>query len=309
MAAQVFDLQVNGAFGIDLFRAGSKDLDRLAQGLAKAGVTAFLPTLITSPEAQLLPAIENLGEWITSRPGRGAKPVGMHLEGPFLNPEAAGVHPPMEMQRASLETLEKWWNASRQTIRLMTVAPETHSDAELKTLTQWAKRRKVRLSIGHSKATFEQAQRAFDLGFTGVTHAWNAGAFHHREPGVLGAAMGRKRVYIMVIVDGVHVHPAAVDWILRAHPANQVIFVSDCAPSAGLKEGQESDFGPIRVRQVDGQARVIQPNGQAIAIGGSGMLLPQAIATFKKASKVGRASPAARWKAWAAGNAIRWLRN
>jgi N-acetylglucosamine-6-phosphate deacetylase len=246
-----------------------------------------------------------VGEWIASLPKKGAKPLGLHLEGPFLNPEAAGVHPAQEMRRASIPTLEEWWKASHETIRLMTVAPEIHSPEELKALCSWAKKRKVRLSIGHSHASYAQATRAFDLGFSGVTHAWNAGQFHHREPGVLGAALGRKDVYIMVIVDGVHVHPAAVEWILRAHP--QMIFVSDCAPSAGLKDGEESDFGPIRVRQVRGEARVVQPHVQAGPIGGSGVLLPSAVRTFKKASQFARAQAPSRWRAWSGGHALKWL--
>lgn len=302
----MIDLQVNGAFGIDLFRADAPQLDALAKRLGKAGLTGFLPTLITAPTSDLEPALQRVGGWV-ARFGKtpGARPLGLHLEGPFLNPESAGVHPAMEMKPASTETLEHWWTLSQGTLRLLTVAPEIHSIAELKLLTRWARKRDVRLSIGHSRATFAQAQQAFNLGFSGVTHAWNAGTFHHREPGVLGAAVGRPGVHVMVIVDGVHVHAAAVEWLLRAH--SSVIFVSDCAPSAGMKNEEESTFGPIRVRQVDGGARVIQPNGQVGAIGGSGMLLPAAVRTFQKESAYARGLPVARWKAWTERNAQKWL--
>ena len=124
----------------------------------------------------------------------------------------------------------------------------------------------------------------------------------------MGAAIGRKDVFIMVIVDGVHVHPATIEWMMRAHPRDRMIFVSDCAPSAGMKDGQESAFGPIRVRQVNSEARVVQPNGQAGAIGGSGLLLPKSVQEFKRASAYARSLPTAQWRACSLGNAAKWLR-
>ncbi len=300
------DLQVNGAFGIDLFRAGPEKLDELSTRLARARVDAFLPTLITAPEALWWKALGEVGRWVAR--AKRARPLGLHLEGPFLNPQASGVHPSADMRRATVEWLERIWRESSETVRLMTVAPEVHSDAELRLLCAWARRRGVRLSIGHSVATYEQARRAFDLGFTGVTHAWNAGRFHHRDPGVLGAALGRDDVYVMVIPDLVHAHAVSVEWILRMHPAGRVVFVSDCAPSAGLRDGEEADFGSFRVRQVAGEARVVEARGVFGAIGGSGMLLPQAVARFKKASKWARSFSVARWGGWCGGNAARWLR-
>jgi N-acetylglucosamine-6-phosphate deacetylase len=187
----------------------------------------------------------------------------------------------------------------------MTVAPEVHTREELVALVRWARVRDVRLSVGHSVATYEQARAAFDLGFSGVTHAWNAGRFHHREPGVLGAAVGRDDVHLMVIPDLVHCHRAAVEWLLRMHPPRRLVFVSDCAPIAGQPEGATSEFGSFQVQMRNGEARLMGASAGDLA--GAGALLPAAVRRFKKASAWARAQKPLQWRRWCSENARRWL--
>src|SRR5206468_2971357 len=106
-----------------------------------------------------------------------------------------------------------------KTLKIITLAPEVLARDELEELVAWARKRKVLLSIGHTRATEAQARQAFDLGFGAVTHAWNAMTFHQREPGTLGAALGREDVSVELIVDQVHVSAKVVEWTRRLHPA------------------------------------------------------------------------------------------
>src|SRR5690606_13058107 len=126
----------------------------------------------------------------------------------------------------------------------------------------WAKKRKIRLSIGHTRCTEVEASEAFAKGFTGVTHAWNAMAYHHREPGVLGAALsnasrsrGNRDVSIEVIPDEIHVHSTFIDWTLALHPEG-VFFVSDAAPAACTDGARFYRFGDLECRFQDGASRL-----------------------------------------------------
>src|SRR6185437_15636763 len=149
-------------------------------------------TLSTDPH-ELAQAVSRLGEWIHSERGslsRGgsvrAMPLGIHLEGPFINSSCCGAHPPSSIRSLDLKELEALWKLSQGTLKILTIAPETLSSKALTRLVDWANHRGISLSLGHSKATEKQAKSAFESGFRGVTHAWNALAFHQRSPGALG---------------------------------------------------------------------------------------------------------------------------
>src|SRR5690606_23732449 len=225
------DLHFHGAFGIDLMTAKPAELDDLSAELWKRGVAAFSATTLSAPPSELETAVSRLGAWIRKNSAPGAKPLGIHLEGPFIHSDAAGAHSPGCIRRATLEELEKLWEVSKKTLQILTLAPETLSAGELDAVIAWAKKRKIRLSIGHTRCTEVEASEAFAKGFTGVTHAWNAMAYHHREPGVLGAALsnasrsrGNRDVSIEVIPDEIHVHSTFIDWTLALHPEG-VFFV------------------------------------------------------------------------------------
>jgi N-acetylglucosamine-6-phosphate deacetylase len=201
-----------------------------------------------------------------------ALPLGLHLEGPFLSLQARGAHPSGAVRPLEKKELLELWEASRGTLKILTLAPEELTPSLMKWLVDWSRdRKKVILSAGHSRATTPQAQHAFDSGFTAVTHAWNAMAFHQREPGILGAALGRKGVHVELIGDGVHVSPEVVRWTCQLH--KEICWVSDCTPAAATKRGTESSFGPLRVRQTqDGASRL-----EDGSLAGGGQLLPEAL--------------------------------
>ncbi len=262
------DLHFHGAFGIDLMTAKAADLDSLSAQLAEKGVAGFSATTLSASEADLAKTVTRLGAWIRSNSAPGAKPLGIHLEGPFLNAAAAGAHPPGILRKLRMSELEKLWELSKETLHILTIAPETLDDATRAELGRWAKKRQVRLAIGHTRCTMAEAEAAFADGFTGVTHAWNALSYHHREPGVLGAALGRKTTTIELILDEVHVHAAFIDWTLALHPKG-TFFVSDAAPSACTDGTHYHRFGDLECRFQDRASRL--PDGR---LAGGGFLLP-----------------------------------
>lgn len=263
------DLHFHGAFGIDLMTAKPAELDSLSAELENKGVAGFSATTLSASETDLAAAVTRLGAWIRSESAPGARPLGIHLEGPFLSADAAGAHPPGILRKLRMTELEKLWALSKETLHILTIAPETLDDATRKELGAWAAKRRVRLAIGHTRCTQAQAETAFADGFTGVTHAWNALSYHHREPGVLGAALGRKETYVEIIPDEVHVHATLIDWTLALHPKG-TFFVSDAAPAAGTDGAHFHRFGDLECRFQDRASRL--PDGR---LAGGGFLLPE----------------------------------
>jgi len=279
-------------------RADNRQLNQLAKKLWEHGIAAFCPTTISTQAEELNAALERLGSWIletrSNKNYSGALPLGIHLEGPFINPESAGAHPSDSMQPLTLEKLQKFWEASRKTLKIITLAPElllsendpTLGKATLSRIGSWAQQKGIQLSLGHSQATQTQARLAFECGISGVTHAWNALSFHHRSPGALGAALGRKNVYIELIADGTHVSPALIRWTCQLHSAGRVqqpiCFVSDCAPAAGTFKSASNEerwysFGPLQTIHSGKSGACRLPNG---SLAGGGLLLAEAFSLW-----------------------------
>jgi N-acetylglucosamine-6-phosphate deacetylase len=238
------DLQVNGFGGVDFLDADTAAYARAGDALLETGVTAYLPTLITSPEDQTLAAMREvpLGE---SRP----RILGMHLEGPFLSPNRLGTHEASARRDPDLALLERLLDTGP--VRLMTLAPELPgADALIDRLLE----RGVAVSLGHSDATAAQANAAFDRGARSVTHLFNAmRPFLHRDPGIVGAALARDDVVVSIILDGVHLAPetALVAW--RA-AVGRLALVTDAITAAGVADGSYS-FGNLDVQVHEGTVR------------------------------------------------------
>lgn len=283
------DLHFHGAFGIDLMTAPPEAMTELSERLWQSGLSGFCPTTLSAGAEDLAQTVGRIGPWVrkkwdqksSSRSSKEALPLGIHLEGPFIHPNSRGAHPAEVIRPVGLSELETLWELSENTLKILTIAPENVSD--LKGLTAWCRKRKIILSLGHSRATEEQATHAFDLGFSGVTHAWNALPFHHRAPGPLGAALGRKNVHIELIIDQVHVAPTLLRWTRKLHGKEPLCFVSDCVPAAAMalpnetgdETGPWASFGSLKVRQQGGACRLADGS-----LAGGGFLLPQMIAKY-----------------------------
>ena len=255
------DLQVNGFAGVDFLGADAAGYARAGEALLATGVTAYLPTLVTAPEETLVEAIRSVPL------GRdGPRIVGVHLEGPFLAPGRLGAHPPAFRRDPDPALLERLLAAGP--VRLVTLAPELPGGLELVRL---ARRRGVAVSLGHSDATAEQAHAAFDLGAVAVTHLFNAmRPFHHREPGLAGAALSRPDVIVQLIVDGVHLANDTVRLVWRL-AAGRVALVTDATALAG-QGGSSPTLGGAPIEAREGAAR--RPGG---VLAGSMLTMAEAV--------------------------------
>jgi N-acetylglucosamine-6-phosphate deacetylase len=243
------DLQVNGFGGVDFLDSDAAGYRRAGEALLETGVTAYLPTFITAPEEQLLAAV---GE-VPSQ-GDGPRILGIHLEGPFLAPGRLGTHPPLARRDPDPALLERLLASGR--ISLVTLAPELEGADVLIDLLL---RRGVTVSCGHTDATAEEANAAFDQGVGTVTHLFNAmRPLRHRDPGIAGAALAREDVVVQIILDGVHLAPETARLIWRA-AAGRVVLVTDAVSGAGVQDGSYS-LGGFEVKIRDGVAR--GPDGQ-----------------------------------------------
>jgi N-acetylglucosamine-6-phosphate deacetylase len=230
------DLQVNGFGGVDFLNADAAGYARAGDALLETGVTAYLPTLITSPPDELVAALREV-------PAGEARPriLGVHLEGPFLSPRRLGTHPPSARADPDPDLLERLLEDGR--VRLMTLAPELPGAPALISRLH---ERGVAVSLGHSDADADQANEAFDLGVHTVTHLFNAmRPFLHRDPGIAGAALARDDVIVQIIVDGVHLAPETAQVVWRA-AAGRVALVTDAIAAAGASDGSYS-IGSLHV--------------------------------------------------------------
>lgn len=226
------DLQCNGGFGCD-FTADPTTIWSVAARLPQYGVTAFLPTIITSPLTTITQAQETL---IAGPPSDqvGAYPLGLHVEGPFLNPAKKGAHNPAYLRQPALADVRDW--SAEGGIRLITLAPELPGALALvDTLTK----RGVVISAGHSLATFAEAQAGFAAGITYGTHLFNAmPPLHHREPGLVGALLAEAKVKVGLIADGVHVHPSLVQLVWQVVGPERLTLVTDAMAALGMPAGR-----------------------------------------------------------------------
>ncbi|MDH4378457.1 MAG: N-acetylglucosamine-6-phosphate deacetylase [Vampirovibrionales bacterium] len=236
------DLQCNGAFGIDVNHATAAQIRVLLKQLAQTGTTHVMLTLITAPLEDMIRAIQTLESVIREPRPDEAHVLGIHLEGPFLNPLCGGIHPPTAMPRKiSIATLETLCSPS---VKLVTLAPELPGALEA---IGWLTKRGITVFAGHTAATAAEAMMAFDAGVTGVTHLFNAmKPFHHRAPGLISVALTHPHVTITLIADGHHVYPEALRLAITAKGAagaGKVVLVSDSMPLAGTPVGTQGHFG------------------------------------------------------------------
>ena len=226
----LIDLQVNGGFGeeVDHDPAGIR---RLAARLPEAGVTAFLPTVISAPSAAYGAVFRAFFE---AKGAPGARPIGLHLEGPYLSPERAGAHPLAAITGADPHLLDELLQG--EGLRLMTLAPER--DGGLGRIRR-LRERGVLVALGHTDASREAFAGGVDAGATMATHLFNAmSPFAHRAPGSVGAALVDDRVTAGLIADGVHAHPASIELALRAKGPERIALVSDLMAAGGMQPGR-----------------------------------------------------------------------
>ncbi|WP_174727620.1 N-acetylglucosamine-6-phosphate deacetylase [Mesobacillus harenae] len=247
----MIDVHIHGVNGADTMDATPEALETMARALPGEGTTSFLATTITQEQAAIESALENAGHYMKNqRPGI-AEAVGIHLEGPFINENKAGAQPQGHIIDPDLVLFKKWQALSHDTIRLVTLAPEQPGGEQL---IQHLKEHNIIPSIGHSDATFAQVEEAIKNGLSHATHLYNQmSSFHHREPGVVGAALLKDELMVEIISDGVHARPEAVELAFRQKTANRLVLVTDSMRAKCLKNGTY-DLGGQEVTVTDDKA-------------------------------------------------------
>lgn len=239
IAPGFIDLQINGGYGVDFsYDTGSieKSIDLVANNILQNGVTAFCPTIVTSP----ISVYHDITSKVKRKHGgiHGATVLGLHVEGPFINVQKKGAHPAHHIRDLlqAYQSVELTYG-NLDNISIITLAPElTNSDDVIKKIVE----NDIVVSLGHSIADLVQGENAVKNGATFITHLFNAMLpFHHRDPGLVGLLTSEKierPIYYGIIADGVHTHPAALRIAYRTHPQGLVL-VTDAIAALGLSDG------------------------------------------------------------------------
>jgi N-acetylglucosamine-6-phosphate deacetylase len=252
LAPAFFDVHIHGAKGHDAMEATPEALGTMSSFLASHGTGNFLATTVTAPLDATLRALSGLAKLLAQPPVAGhARPIGIHLEGPFLSRAKCGVQPAECLLEPDIATFDRFFDAAEGHVRLMTLAPELPGAPEL---AAHARSRGVRISLGHSNATAAETQAAIRAGADSATHTFNAmRPLNHREPGILGTVLTCDSLYAEMICDGIHIAPEIVKLWWRAKGPERAILMTDAMSAAGMPDG-EYMLGGFAVQVAEGRA-------------------------------------------------------
>ena len=291
------DLQVNGSHGIDVMSASADGILEISQKLAREGTSAWLPTAVTSPIDHIEKVHRAIGEAIERQRrsdandnSAGAKILGMHLEGPFISPLRLGAHPKLNLEPRG-EAFERVMAFDH--LKVVTLAPELPGALDaIRRLTA----RGVVVSIGHTNATFEEASAGIAAGARMFTHLFNAmRPLHHRDPGVIAAALTNEVAMPAVIPDGVHVAPEILRLIYMARGARRMILTTDKVSLAATAPDSSLPGGSERARINRGAARLPDSTlaGAIISmLDGARLMLEKAAVNIGEVAMMAAANPA-----------------
>lgn len=246
------DVHTHGGGGFNLHTTNAEEIGAYTQWVPSTGVTAFLIGVVgipgSLPEEQLHAAVDAIEGWKT-----GAEPLGIHLEGPYISVQRRGAHMPSWLRMPNIDEAEHVLALTRGHLRLITLAPELPgASAMIRRLLDAG----VTVSVGHTDATYEQTLEAVHLGITHATHCCNAmRPLHHRDPGPLGAIAQFPQVRGELIADGVHVHPAVMDIVVKMLGPERTIVITDALAAAGMPDGI-FDFAGQPAQVICGAARL-----------------------------------------------------
>ncbi|TNV68081.1 N-acetylglucosamine-6-phosphate deacetylase [Trichococcus shcherbakoviae] len=258
IAPGLVDTHIHGYKGQDVMDNDLKGLSIIAEGILSCGVTSFLPTTLTASTEQLDAVCATIGENIEDI--KGAKIRGIFLEGPFFCEKYKGAQNPKYMGDPSIEKLANWQNLAKGHVKKIALAPERAGTLEF---IDYATEHNIHTAIAHTEATYEQCKAAVEHGANIFVHTYNGmRGLHHREPGVVGAAITLKNVFDELICDGHHVHPVAAQVVMDGHGRDKTILVTDCMRGGGLGDS-ESMLGEFPVLIKDGAARLVSDGSLA----------------------------------------------
>jgi N-acetylglucosamine-6-phosphate deacetylase len=279
IAPGLVDTHIHGYKNHDIMDNDVEGLKVISEGLLSCGVTSFLPTTLTSSTESLNHVVEMIGANYSNV--QGAKIKGIFLEGPFFTEKHKGAQNTKYFGDPSIDKLKKWQELSNQSIKKIAIAPERKGVAEF---VEYAVKDNIAVALAHSEATYEEAKHAVEKGASIFVHTYNGmSPLHHREPGMVGAAMNLKDVFAEIICDGHHVHPIVANILMNCRGRKETLMVTDCMMAGGMPEGH-FQLGEFPVEVKDGAARL-----ESGGLAGSILQLKDAV---KNAVKWGIATPA-----------------
>lgn len=267
------DVHVHGALGHETMDGDVHGLERMAQFYARHGVTSFLATTWTGTTDDTLAALGGVARGVRELDS-GARLLGAHMEGPYLNSMHCGAQDVGLIRPADRDEADRFFDTG--VVRLITVAPEVDDNLGF---VEECTRRGIAVSAGHTDATYDEMAEAVDRGVRHVTHTFNAmRPLHHREPGVVGAALTMPGLTAEIIADGVHVHPVVVNSVVAARGAEGVVLVTDAMRATGMPAGEYA-VGDRWAVLSDGAVRL--PDG---ALAGSVLTMDVGLRNLQRAS-------------------------
>ncbi|MFY8331241.1 N-acetylglucosamine-6-phosphate deacetylase [Vagococcus carniphilus] len=247
----MIDVHIHGANHFDMMDGTEKSIQEVSKKCLATGCTGFLVTSVTSSKEKLIGMIEATKKVIGKE--EGAKILGIHLEGPYLNPIKKGMQDPNHLRLPDLNEIKELIDLSDGLIKMVTIAPELPGADEV---IDFLIAQNIIVAAGHTNATYEEAQHAFNRGVNHITHCCNAmPAIHHRSPGITTAALENDHVSIQAIVDGIHLHPGMVRLMHKTKTANRMVLITDALQAMGVGDGSYF-FGGHQVTVTDGVARL-----------------------------------------------------
>lgn len=242
------DLHIHGSGGRDAMDGELEDLKVISQSIAQNGATGFLPTTMTMSKEKIYKALDNIKEGMKLDLG-GAKVLGAHMEGPFINPKYKGA----QKEDYIIEPDYNFINGYEDVIKIITLAPEKDNNSQF--IRSVKENTNIVLSIGHSDATYEEAMESIEKGVSHATHLFNAmSPLNHRKPGVIGAVFN-SNINCELIADKIHVHPGVFQTVVNIKGVDKVILITDSMRAGCMKDGV-SELGGQKVIVKDNSARL-----------------------------------------------------
>jgi N-acetylglucosamine-6-phosphate deacetylase len=269
------EVHTHGGGGFALHTTDPEEIRAYTHWVTSTGVTSFLIAIVGTPASlpvtQLQTAVDVIEQYrAPSAPSVGAEPLGIFLEGPYINAKRRGAHPPAWLRTPAEAETARILELAKGYLKLVTLAPELPGAGQM---IQRLIDAGVTVSLGHSDADYKQTQAAIQQGITHVTHCFNAmRPLLHREPGPIGAIAQAEHVYGELIADGIHVHPTVMDILVRILGPERIIAITDAQSCAGLTEGETFEFAGQSAHVIDGAVRLSDGT-----LAGSVLMMTQAL--------------------------------
>ena len=272
LSAGFIDIHIHGSAGSDVMDATPEALETISKSILQTGTTSYLATTMTMSQEEIEKALLNVQKFKSKK---GAKLLGVHLEGPFINPLKHGAQNPTHIQKPNLELIEPYMDI----IKMITLAPEVEGgEMFVRHLSEHYP--DILLSIGHSDASYAESKKSFSWGISHATHLFNAmNPLHHREPGIVGAVLEKEGVSFDIIADLIHIHPSFFK-LLSNLKKDELILVTDAMRAGCLKCGV-SEIGGQKVIVKEGEARL-----EDGTLAGSVLKLNEALRNFYNYTKI-----------------------